>query len=390
MISEFKLERFYAQYEFSARYMFSSSDCESLTLAELLAMADPTERQVWDALSLGYTESQGWPRLRQAVSGLYGRILPEQVMIAAPEEAIFVAMHSLLAPGDELVVLTPTYQSLYEIARSIGCRVIEWPLQLELTGWKLDLNRLADLVTDRTRLLVVNAPNNPTGHLPSAGEWSQVIAVARSHNVVVFADEMYRGLEPKDELRLPTMCDSYELGISLSGLSKTYALPGLRMGWLACRNADWLARFQQMKDYTTICSSAPSEVLAWIALRNRERIRLRNLDIIRINSALARETFMQYPDLVEWIPPVAGSIAFPRWLGKVLIEDFCREVVDESGVMIVPGSMFDSTGSHFRVGLGRLNFSEALNLVEKNHLSRFKAGKIRSIVTNCINEEEQE
>lgn len=359
-INEFKLERYYAKYEFSAKYMFSSSDCESLKMSELLDMAKPVEVKLWEELSLGYTESQGLPILREAVANTYESVHPEQVVMAAPEEAIFIAMQSLVSAGDEVVVVWPAYQSLYEVARSMGCKVIPWSMQLGPSGWQLDFFALEGLITPRTRLVVINFPNNPTGYLPTQSELDVIVRTARSHNLFVFSDEMYRMLERDQSQRLPAICDIYEKGVSLSGLSKAYALPGLRMGWLATRYDPLPGQFLAMKDYTTICCSAPSEVLALIALGNLETITRRNREIIQGNLDKASRFFKNRELLFHWVEPKAGSVAFPQWLGDQSVEQFCLDVVDRQGVMIVPGNMFEFSGSHFRVGLGRRNFNEAL------------------------------
>ncbi|MHC1783453.1 MAG: aminotransferase class I/II-fold pyridoxal phosphate-dependent enzyme [Anaerolineaceae bacterium] len=361
----FKLERFYAKYEFSARYMLSSSDCESLTMASLLEMASPETRALWDGLSLGYTESSGHPLLREAIADLYDFIRPPDVLTAAPEEAIFIAMQGLLQPGDHVIFTAPTYQSLYDVAAAIGCRVSPWALAARSSVWSLDLERLESLITPATRLLVINFPNNPTGFLPSPADFDAMLKIAARHRLYVFSDEMYRLLETHPSSRLPAACDVYPLAISLAGLSKTCGLPGLRAGWLACRQPNLVEKFQAVKDYTTICGSAPSEILALIALQNMDTLLERSLGFIRANTVLAREFFQRSEKLFEWYPPLGGSVAFPRWMGSLPIEVLCDQLVHTRGVMLVPGYLFDHTGSYFRLGLGRANFPEALALFEE-------------------------
>lgn len=370
--SPFRLERYFAKYEFNARYLLSPSDCESLSLSELLLMADSTTQALWNGLSLGYTESPGHPLLREEISKTYQQIQPRDVLVLTPEEGIFIAMQTLLTPGDEVVAVHPAYQSLHEVARAAGAHLIPWTLIPESNTWRLDLAALERSITPRTRLLIINFPHNPTGFLPTREELSAVVDLARRHGLYIFSDEMYRMLEYREEERLPAICDLYELGISLSGMSKTFSLPGLRIGWLATRAEGWIERWQMYKDYTTICSSAPSEVLALIGLRARNKIIERNLAIIRHNLSAAADFFSAHTHRFVWFPPLAGSTAFPKWTGPSSVEDFCQESVEKAGVMIVPGSMFDDGGGHFRVGLGRLNFPEALacldNYLQMNHL----------------------
>ncbi|GAP20416.1 aminotransferase class I/II-fold pyridoxal phosphate-dependent enzyme [Leptolinea tardivitalis] len=362
-LAPFKLERYYALYEFKARIMLSSSDCESLSMTELLSMAPPDSLNLWNNLKLGYTETQGNPLLRAEAARIYEHISPDNLLISAPEELIYITMQTLLQPGDRVVVLAPAYQSLYEVAASIGCHVFYWNLHPTTQGWEADIDELKRLLTPPTRLLVMNIPNNPTGFLPSREDLETIVNLARESGIILFSDEMYRLLEREPSFRLPAVCDLYENGISLSGLSKSMALPGLRIGWLASQNTKFLEKWMGFKDYTTICNSAPSEVLGLIALQNRPNIVDRNLRIIGENIKIAQNVFTEYLHQFDWIPPRAGSIAFPRWKGKGSVEDFCRNVLDRYSVMIVPGSMFDYPGGHFRLGLGRKNFHEGMDAV---------------------------
>ncbi len=359
-IQPFELERYFARHEFSARFLLGPSDCESLSMQELLALADPEARALWEGLGLGYTESQGHPLLREEIARAYPGLGAGHILTAAPEEAIFIAMNVLLRPGDRAVVLTPAYQSLHSLARAIGCRVDEWPLRPRSGRWALDLDRLADLLRTPARLVVVNFPNNPTGFLPTAGEWQDLLALVAASGAYLFSDEMYRLLEPRPELRLPPACTAYERAVSLAGLSKAFGLPGLRSGWLACREAPLLAEFQAYKDYITICASAPGEVLSLIALRAAESILQRNRGIVSANLAAARAFFSARPRLFDWLEPDAGSVAFPRWLGEPPLEQLAEQMVERHGVMFVPGGMFAFAGGYFRVGLGRRNLPQVL------------------------------
>ena len=363
----FKLERYFDRYEFNVPYLLSPSDCESLSLFDLLAMADPRSRELWEDLSLGYTEAAGHLLLRQAVASLYTQTNPDQILILVPEEGIFIAIHTLLEPGDEVICVSPAYQSLHEVARSIGCQVIPWRLVPSSDGWSLDLDQLRQSLSSKTRLLVINFPHNPTGFLPVSSDLDEIVNIARQHGMYIFSDEMYRLLEYEEKLRLPSIVDIYERGISLSGVSKSLALPGLRIGWLATQDSQLRQRWTTFKDYTTICNSAPSEILALIALNARGQILRRNLGIIHTNLSTARKFFAKFNQQFEWIPPQAGSVAFPRWTGPGTIEQLCQELIDHQGLMMVPGSLFDYPGNHFRLGLGRRNFAQSLSRLE-DHL----------------------
>jgi aspartate/methionine/tyrosine aminotransferase len=227
-------------------------------------------------------------------------------------------------------------------------------------GWQIDLEELAGLIRPDTRLLVLNFPHNPTGYLPDRSILDEILDLARRHGLVVFSDEMYRGLELSAASRLPAVSDLYENGVSLAGLSKTYGLPGLRLGWLVSRIPGFVEACLKIKDFTTICHSAPSEVLGLIALRAGDPLLARNLDIVKRNVDLARDYLGGHPELFRWLPPQAGSVAFPAWTGPGSVERLCQAALDQEGLLVVPGPIFDYAGPHFRVGLGRRNFPEAL------------------------------
>ena len=239
-----------------------------------------------------------------------------------------------------------------------------WPVRAVDGEWRLDLGELEALVTDRTRLVVVNFPHNPTGYLPSAADFAAIVAIADRHGVPIFCDEMYRGLEYAAIDRLPSISDVYPRGIALSGLSKVHALPGLRIGWLALHDPALLAAMQAMKDYTTICNSAPSEVLALMALGAQEEIIARNLDIIAGNRDAAAALCARHPSLLTWLAPKAGSVAFPQWRGAMPVDELCERLVSEEGVLLAPGSLFGADGGHFRFGLGRNGFEAGLARID--------------------------
>jgi aspartate/methionine/tyrosine aminotransferase len=356
----FKLERYFARYEFSARHLLSASDCESMSLPELLALARPETRELWERLWLGYTESSGHPLLRDEIAGLYAGTGPDHVLVASPEEAIFILMNALLEPGDEVVVSWPIYQSLEEVARACGATVVRWLLRPEReSSWRLDPGELEHFITPATKLVIVNFPHNPTGYLPDRPTWEVIVDTVAARGLTLFSDEMYRWLEYDEAQRLPSACEVYDKAVTLSGLSKSFGLPGLRIGWLATRDGALLARAGGIKDYTTICSSAPSEVLGIMALQAKDRLVARNLDMVRSNLKRAEHWFATRRDAFEWLPPVAGPVAFPRLLGQTSALEFAEASIRERGVMVAPGEMFDYPG-HFRVGLGRRNFAEAL------------------------------
>jgi aspartate/methionine/tyrosine aminotransferase len=362
-LSPFKLERFFARYEFSAKYLLCSSDCESLSIGDLLAI-EPGAEDGFKSHWLGYTESTGAPSLRKEISRIYNSIQPEQVLVHnGAEEAIFLFMHAMLSPGDHIIVHWPCYQSLFEIARSIGCEVTKWEVRPE-NKWALDLDELKRSLRLNTRAIIVNTPHNPTGFLMPGDDFRALNSMAQEKGILLFSDEVYRELEHDRADRLPSACDLNPQAVSLGVMSKAYGLAGLRIGWIATKNANVLARMAALKDYTTICSSAPSEFLSELALRHREQIAGRNLGIIQQNLSLLDAFFISYADRFEWVKPKAGPIAFPRLLGMD-VEEFCHSLVTREGVLLLPGTMYDHPGNHFRLGYARRNMPQALKKLEE-------------------------
>lgn len=363
VIPEFRLERYFARWEFSAPYLLSCSDCESMSVAEVLELAgEPLSTLT--TLRLGYTESQGDPALRAAIARFYSRVSADQVVVTnAPEEAILLTMLALLRPGDRVVVQTPCYQSLFELPVFRGCQVASWPMQETEHGWRLDLDQLAELVTPDTRLVIVNLPHNPTGYLPSPDEFEAILSLVARHGVWLFCDEMYRGLEYDPGQRLPAAADRYPRAVSLWGMSKTFGLAGLRIGWLASTDTWFIQEVQRLKDYTTICSSAPSELLARLALNQAETLMQRNVSIIQANLAQVRPFMQRWMQLFAWRAPSAGPIAFVRWhQGSALA--FCTELTQGCGVLLVPSTVFDFGDQHLRWGFGRRNFGQGLAVLD--------------------------
>lgn len=361
-IADFALERYFARWEFNARYLLCASDVEAYPMGELLALADDEARALWEDLRLGYTESTGHPLLRAEIAALYDTIEPDEVLVfAGAEEAIFCLVNALLGPEDHAVVTWPAYQSLYELGRANGADVTLHELH-ESTGWSIDVERLGDQVKPNTRLIVVNVPHNPTGMTADRETFDGIVRVAESSGAYFLMDEVYRGLELDPAARLPAGADATSKGISLGVMSKSYALAGLRIGWLATHDRDVLDRVARLKDYTTICSSAPSEVLAIIALRAGDRVLARSRAIVAANLDRLDGFFDDWADRFEWVRPRAGSIGFPRLtVPGVLIDDWAAQLVEEEGVLLLPGSQFDYPGNHFRLGFGRRDLPEALD-----------------------------
>ncbi len=365
-IADFALERYFARWEFAVRHLLCASDLEGYPMAELLALADEETAGLWRDLRLGYTESRGHPLLRAEIAGLYETITPDDVLVfAGAEEAIFCLLNVALGPGDHAIVAWPGYQSLHEVARAAGAEVSLHELR-QADGWALDVDRIRAAIRPTTRLVVVNAPHNPTGMLPTRAEWQALVELCSEAGIALFSDEVYRLLEYDEADRLPAGADALSRGISLGVMSKSFAMAGLRIGWLATRDSDLLDRCARFKDYTTICASAPAEILSLIGLRAKATVLARSRRIIADNLAVLDPFVTERPDVLTWVRPRAGSVAYPELTlgGRFAGWDadrFAAELVASEGVLLLPGSHFGQPGNHVRVGFGRRDLPAALD-----------------------------
>ena len=363
-IADFALERYFARWEFAVEHVACASDVEGWSMAELLALADDETRAMWEGLRLGYTESTGHPLLRAEIAKLYDGLSADDVMVfAGAEEAIFCLMSTSLQEGNHVVVTWPGYQSLYEVARSAGAKV-GLHLLREDDGWSLDVDRLLRSVHDETRMVVVNAPHQPTGMLPTEAEWRRLAAECTSRGIRLVGDEVYRFLEHDGAATLPAAADLDDRAVSIGVMSKTFAMAGLRIGWLATRDHGVLDRCARLKDYTTICSSAPSEVLALIGLRARDQVIARSREIVASNLALLDAFFERRADAFSWVRPRGGSTGFPRLVeggpAGSSADALAARLVEATGVLLLPSSTFGFDDAHVRIGLGRTDLPAAL------------------------------
>jgi aspartate/methionine/tyrosine aminotransferase len=274
----------------------------------------------------GYTESPGAPWLCEVLVTIYAQIKVDQlIMVSAAEEAIFLFYHALLTPQDHAIVETPCYESALTVPKSTGAAVSEWRRKSE-NGWAHDLQGLEALIRPSTRALYINTPHNPTGLLMRPEIFRGVLELAAWHGIYVFCDEVYRELEHDPATRLSAGCDLYERAISLTSVSKTYGLPGLRLAWLACRDTGLLQKIVSLKHYTTICASAPSEFLTALAFRHRQKFIDCNLQIVLRNLSQLSAFFSRHADRFSWTPPNASTIGFARLLPQQDVQAFCEKL----------------------------------------------------------------
>ena len=358
-IKEFKLERYFAKYEFTAKYLFSSSDCDGYALSEVLAHATPEELKMWDQLALGYTESAGHPALRSSILQHYALSDIDRVVVASPGELNFIAMNVLLEPRDHVIVVGPCYQSLSEVICAIGADLSYWLPTADT--WQYQLEALKKLIRPDTRMIVINFPHNPTGAYLTSTVLDQLVEVARENDLWLFSDEMYHKLviDASEELR--PVADLYERGISLWGTSKSFGMAGLRIGWLVCQDQSFIAHVVSYKDYLSICNNAPGEVLTIVALNHSQVFIEPNIEKIKRNVALFSAFAAKQDLFASFQPPQAGSTAFVPLNISGTSQEFSDQLVKKHGIMTIPAEMFQYPGTYIRVGFGRDNFPEALD-----------------------------
>ena len=365
----FRLEEYLGKWEFSARYYLTASDAQSMTIEELLALGGDEDREGFMSLPLTYVETWGTQNLRDAVAGTYEHLDAGHILaFTGAQEALFWAMQELVGSGDHAIVTVPCYQSMETVTMGTGADVSALPMRRE-KGWALDLDELRGLLRPTTKLIAVNYPNNPTGYVPDQATFRALVDVCDERGIRLFCDEVYRGIEVDPRRTLPQAADLSETAISLNVVSKSYGLPGLRVGWLACRDRALLERLEKRKHYTSICNPGPTEYLAAVALRNRERIWARNRGILAANLPLFHDFFARRPELFDWVPPMGGCVCFPRYKSGD-VEDFAQRLLVNEGVVVLPASVYyselaDTPADHFRVGLGRLGLESGLEAFER-------------------------
>jgi aspartate/methionine/tyrosine aminotransferase len=364
ILPDFRLETHFSKWEFKARYHMTASDAESMSMRELLAMATPAEREAFEGMWLGYTETFGAPNLRETIARTYANQSTDNILcFAGASEGIFAANNVILDEDSHAVVVTPNYQSHETLPVAI-CEATGVPLDPD-DNWSLDIDRVADAIRPNTRLVTINFPHNPTGAILPLDRYQALIELCRKHGIYILHDEIFNGLGPTGTQHLPFIADVYERGLSLNVTSKSYGLPGLRIGWIACKDADVLSKMERMKHYLSICNSGPSEKLAIIALRNRDKILARNCAIVDENLTKWDAFFARHTDLFDWKRPDGSCMAFPRYLGADGVEAFTTSLVEESGVLFLPSTIYSSDlgptpNDRLRLGFGRSNLDEGI------------------------------
>ncbi|HXJ93299.1 MAG TPA: aminotransferase class I/II-fold pyridoxal phosphate-dependent enzyme [Terriglobia bacterium] len=362
-IETFEMERWQSQWENVVEYNLAESGVDPLTVEELLGGADAV-RELGRQKML-YNQGNGTPELRDLIAKLYPGADRDNVVVTHGTcEANYLAIWSLVQPGDEVVMMLPNYMQIWGLARGFGARVTPFRLREE-AGWEPDLDELRRAVTSCTKLIAVCNPNNPTGSVLSETAMDEIVAAARRAGAWLLADEVYQGAEVSGQTT-PSFWGRYEKTIVNNGLSKAYGLPGLRIGWTVGPK-DLIYRFWSYKDYTTIASSVLSDVLARRALEpaTRQRILERTRSILRRNYPVIEDWIANHGRDFSMVPPAAGAIAYLRYRHAINSSQLMERCIRERSLLIVPGDHFGMDGfirlnygvpaDHLREGLARLD-----------------------------------
>lgn len=364
-IEPFLVERFLNAHEHNVELNLAETGIEPFTLDELLTVLGREnffEKLKEIRFTYGFIE--GSPELRQGIASLYECINPEDILIAGGAiGANFLVFYSLVEPGDTVISVFPSYQQLYSVAKSFGANVKLLRLREE-NSWLPDLDELVELVDNKTKLIVINNPNNPTGSLIETDLLKEICAVAEESNAYLLCDESYRGLYVRPDDIVPSAADISDKAIVTGSFSKVFSLAGIRLGWIATANKDIMEEFKIHRDYTTISNSVIDDALASLAMENVDKILERNLKILRTNHRVL-SSWVEDEPLIEWVPPRAGSIAFLRYNLRMSSEELCLRLIREKKTLLVPGSCFGFEG-YLRIGYG------CKTKTLKEGLSRFK------------------
>ncbi len=344
----FELERFQSLYENTVPFNLTESGFHPFTLKELLT---PDEIEKLTQTVLGYGQTNGSIPLRKRIAALYKNYNEENVLVTnGSSEANFVACHSLLKKGDEVAIMVPNYMQVWGIAEEMGCTAKAFHLR-EDNQWAVDLDELKKIVTPKTKMIAVCNPNNPTGYILTDREMKEVVRIAESVGAWILADEIYRGAELSGK-ETPSFVGMYDKVLVNGGLSKAYALPGLRLGWLA-GDLQTIADSWAYHDYTSITAGILSHEVGEIALRPemRDRIFARNRGMLRENLQAMNEWVSKYRHIIEFVPPQGGGMAFMHYKLDIRSTDLSDWLRKEKGIFIVAGDWY-GMDNYIRIGIG--------------------------------------
>ena len=343
---------------------FHSSNPQAFSIQELNQLLDENLFAMDSLQQLNYVPDEGTESLRSAISLLFTNIsVPEIVITSGAQEAIFCCIHALLETNDKVLAITPIFEPLLSTAQEIGCQIITQSLQPK-TVWELDLNQLEQNLKQGIKLLILNFPHNPTGAMLTFQQLNQIISLCDKYDCWLLSDEVFRGLEHEESNRLPCVADIYPKGISIGVLSKSFALPAIRVAWVASQNKWLMQRLIEIKAYLSICNSFIDSIISEKVIKQHQKIWQRNRKIILANKFILNEYMNNHSEYFSYSVPEAGCLAFPIFK-PFSVERFAENLVYTNKLLVLPSSVFYTSINGFRLSLGSKDFNDKIELLHK-------------------------
>lgn len=350
-IKSAKLRKWNTQYEFSVKINISDCSTYPLTTKELFSVLDNQDKEEYLKIGLGYTQTWGNERLRQTIAETYQKIKADNILITnGAIEGIFLILNSLSNPGDEMISLFPIYQSLYQIPQTCGVKIKWWNLD-ENDNFSPDFDQLIKLISPRTKAIIINQPHVPTGFIFDKNEYQDLISIARKYNLYLISDEVCRWLYLKKENEIPPVVNLYEKAISIGDFSKPFGTGGLRIGWLVCQNRKIIEKCISLRGYTTMSNSAPSEYLATLVLKNKDKFLKPRVETALTNYQLLEQFVQRNKRKISLIKPRGSVTAFPKIKLGIDSREFCKGLIEKENTLLVPGDVY-GINNRFRIGFG--------------------------------------
>ena len=347
-------------------YNLSDSCAETCTVGELLALDDSYK---FEDIPLSYAPLQGSEAMRTAIADMHQALNVDEinahqvVTYSGAQEGIFGVFNALLAPNDEEICFTPNYPSLTELPKQLGAKVIEIPLKFE-QNWQFDIQAVKTAINDKTKLIVINSPHNPTGALLTHPQAQELIALANKHGLYILADEV-SVFSDYYQLNLNYGFLDYPRTVSISVMSKSFGLAGVRVGWAICKDDALRQKLLNIKGYGSICGSASDDALATIAIHNHQQIFNRNNEQIRDNIDLFEQLVAHSNGKLQWHAPKAGIMSVVKLGEELNVDKLALDLAKQHQTLMLPGHLFGIEGNYFRLGLGKANFKTCLKGLER-------------------------
>jgi len=336
----FMLEREMGTWEHQVEYNLSESGVHPMTITELLGH-DPGLTDEFLNTELNYPPTNGSEELREAIAATYPGANADDVLVTTgAAQANFTSILTTLDPGDEIVVMVPNYMQIWGVAKNLGLKLKTFSLKEEL-GWGFDINEFQETVSKETRLIAICNPNNPTGHIMTEEERSAVINAAAKVGAWILSDEVYAGAEHNTDEFTPSLWGQYDRVLAVGSMSKAYALPGLRLGWVVS-NPEMAEAVWARQDYITICSTVLANKLAAHALSPtvRPEILKRTRKYARKGFSTLQNWVNEHEDTLSVIPPGAAAIGFVHYNREINSSELVKRLINEKQTYIVPGDHF--------------------------------------------------